>query len=630
MKTKYFLNVILIGIITLLMTVPAKASTKTYNVPVEKEYTSAKFSIELPDDYEYEIDIESPDRKNTYHAIYTGDTTMECVINEELDKGEWHVFVKKEGEQIVIGQDGDGNDIYEDAPVEKVKITFEGSTEQLVDASKDIVVAEDIVGLKMYFKDDSFVAEWADTSCGDVNIEVVNEKNFQSLGKDTVTDNYYELPLDPATVQKIIVSVVPATSSGIEDAKKQYTYEFNNNPDAEVIYDDIEITNKDVINAQVVLRNNYSILTMCNNKEIERTETLAPGEYTMELPTEVGDNNFLIYIIDENGNMRSTAGYVFKDVVAPVLQMSREYVQISTQDEAIDIEGKVEDYDYFTINDAEVPVEGDHTFKYNYALKEGTNIIERVASDKAGNESRYTASIIRIIPQEEPIPWAKIIIICIVVVLIGLYIFDAVKKHYGGGGNDNRSSNHSKTTQTRKKESTSSEKRNGLIKDIVELLVPVVIIVIITNFVIGITVIQSSSMEPTLMTGNTVFVNRLCYKTGQDIKRGDIVVFNSKEFGKSFGKRVIGLPGDAIEFKNGYVVINGRYCDESAYISDNIETNCPKTFNVPDGCYFLLGDNRENSNDSRFWQNPYIPKEDIMGRYMGQLDFSFQYDVLGK
>ncbi len=90
------------------------------------------------------------------------------------------------------------------------------------------------------------------------------------------------------------------------------------------------------------------------------------------------------------------------------------------------------------------------------------------------------------------------------------------------------------------------------------------------------------------------------------------------------------MPGDKIRCKDGYVVVNDQFCDETAYISSEIETNCSKEFEVPEGCYFLLGDNRENSNDSRYWQQPYVAKEKIVGKYMGQIDFSFQFDILNK
>lgn len=175
----------------------------------------------------------------------------------------------------------------------------------------------------------------------------------------------------------------------------------------------------------------------------------------------------------------------------------------------------------------------------------------------------------------------------------------------------------------------SLKKNKGLefIKDIIQIIAPALAIWIISKFVINIAVVQSGSMEPTLMTGNTVFYNCLAY-TNNEIQRGDIILFWSDEYSKYFGKRVIGIPNDEIRFENGYVVINGQYADESEYILKDIETNCEKTFIVPEECYFLLGDNRENSLDSRFWQNPYIPRNRIIGRYMGQIDFSIQFDII--
>ena len=105
--------------------------------------------------------------------------------------------------------------------------------------------------------------------------------------------------------------------------------------------------------------------------------------------------------------------------------------------------------------------------------------------------------------------------------------------------------------------------------------------------------------------------------------------FYSEEYNKLFAKRIIGLPGDHIQFRDGYVVINDQYCKED-YLDKEIETNCTKEFTVPDNCYFMLGDNREKSNDSRYWKNPYIVRNDILGKYMGQYDFSIQYDILNK
>ena len=150
--------------------------------------------------------------------------------------------------------------------------------------------------------------------------------------------------------------------------------------------------------------------------------------------------------------------------------------------------------------------------------------------------------------------------------------------------------------------------------------IPFVALTFLFTVVLSNCKINSASMEPTLRTGNTVFFNNLAY-VKNDIERGDVVLFWSDEFDEYMSKRVIGLPGDEVSFRDGYVMINGHYCDESIYIKENIYTNSFDIFTVPNECYFLLGDNREYSYDSRYWMNPYISKDKIIGRYLIQIDF---------
>jgi len=94
------------------------------------------------------------------------------------------------------------------------------------------------------------------------------------------------------------------------------------------------------------------------------------------------------------------------------------------------------------------------------------------------------------------------------------------------------------------------------------------------------------------------------------------------EYNKYLLKRIIGVPGDEIEFHDGYVYINGAICDESAYLDKDIETNCDKSFTVPNNSYFVMGDNREHSTDSRFFESPYILEDDIMGRVFYHFSFN--------
>ena len=129
--------------------------------------------------------------------------------------------------------------------------------------------------------------------------------------------------------------------------------------------------------------------------------------------------------------------------------------------------------------------------------------------------------------------------------------------------------------------------------------------------------VPSSSMAPTLNVGDVVFCNGLAY-VKHEPQRGDIIVFTSRlkgYEGETITKRIIGLPGDDLMFIDGYIYLNGELVYEE-YISPEIETNSFADFIVPEGCYFVMGDNRENSYDSREWDDPYVRKEDIRGKVM--------------
>ena len=122
--------------------------------------------------------------------------------------------------------------------------------------------------------------------------------------------------------------------------------------------------------------------------------------------------------------------------------------------------------------------------------------------------------------------------------------------------------------------------------------------------------IPSESMEPTIMVHDWTIGDRNAY-SDEAPQRGDIVNFYQAEEDTIMVKRVIGLPGETVSFENDRVHINGEELDESAYLDDDVLTECDETFTVPDGCVFLLGDNREVSLDARYWENPYISYEDI-------------------
>ena len=128
--------------------------------------------------------------------------------------------------------------------------------------------------------------------------------------------------------------------------------------------------------------------------------------------------------------------------------------------------------------------------------------------------------------------------------------------------------------------------------------------------------ITSDSMDPELGVGNKVVINRLSY-VKKNPSRGDIIAFEKD--GQKLIKRIIGVEGDKIESVDGTVLING-YVLEEEYIEENIETNFVNAFEVPEGCYFVLGDNRENSYDARYWDETYVSRDDIIGRVVHKFD----------
>ncbi len=128
--------------------------------------------------------------------------------------------------------------------------------------------------------------------------------------------------------------------------------------------------------------------------------------------------------------------------------------------------------------------------------------------------------------------------------------------------------------------------------------------------------IPSESMEQTLMTGDRVIGNRLAYKFGNDPERFDIVIFNAPdEPSKLYIKRIIGMPGDKVVIKDGEVYIN----DDSnplndSFVNGEMDKSENMEFHVPENHYFMLGDNRNESYDSRYWENSYVEKDEIVAK----------------
>lgn len=139
----------------------------------------------------------------------------------------------------------------------------------------------------------------------------------------------------------------------------------------------------------------------------------------------------------------------------------------------------------------------------------------------------------------------------------------------------------------------------------------VVVLLLVFNFVFFLIFVPSGSMVPTIDEFSYIFATRV-HNPQKNLERGDIVVFESDETGKTLVKRLIGLPGETVVLDNtGKVFIDGEELDEP-YVKNRSKIS--GDFNVPEGCYFFLGDNRSNSLDARSWENPYIPAEKIEGK----------------
>ncbi|MFC1825389.1 signal peptidase I [Thermodesulfobacteriota bacterium] len=164
------------------------------------------------------------------------------------------------------------------------------------------------------------------------------------------------------------------------------------------------------------------------------------------------------------------------------------------------------------------------------------------------------------------------------------------------------------------------------------LVIAVVIALSVKSLVFAAYTIPSSSMEPTLLIGDYLIANRLSYVmkvpftdivllTLGEPERGDIIIFRyPKDRSKNFVKRVIAKPGDVIEINNKVVHVNGQRADDAAshFLDTRVipGTASPRDnfgpVTVPKDSYFVMGDNRDNSSDSRFWG--FLKKKDLVGK----------------
>lgn len=156
--------------------------------------------------------------------------------------------------------------------------------------------------------------------------------------------------------------------------------------------------------------------------------------------------------------------------------------------------------------------------------------------------------------------------------------------------------------------------------------VAVVIAFVVNNFIIMNANVPTGSMMNTILKEDRMIGLRTAYWFS-DPQRGDIAIFENPDYGingsikddKYYVKRIIGLPGDKVVIRDAKIYINDSkeplnetyLPEEWIYVNGSDEE---LEYNVPKGCYFLMGDNRNSSNDARFWTNTYVKKEKILAK----------------
>jgi signal peptidase I len=150
-----------------------------------------------------------------------------------------------------------------------------------------------------------------------------------------------------------------------------------------------------------------------------------------------------------------------------------------------------------------------------------------------------------------------------------------------------------------------------------DLVFSVLIAVVLIVFIYQPVKVEGTSMMPTLTDQERIFINKFTYRFGLGgIERGDTVVFwYPQDPSKSYIKRVIGTPGDRVRVDSGQVYVNGQALAENYVPSENRDYTSWRDGQeqvVPDGEYFVLGDHRNQSSDSRMWG--YVPRKNIYGK----------------
>lgn len=173
----------------------------------------------------------------------------------------------------------------------------------------------------------------------------------------------------------------------------------------------------------------------------------------------------------------------------------------------------------------------------------------------------------------------------------------------------------------KKKEQTTEKEpidwKKELLSWVQILVIAAIIAYVLNTFIIANSRVPSASMENTIMTRDRVIGSRLTYYF-EEPKRGDIIIFRFPDDESIYYvKRIIGLPGDIIDIRDGHVYLNNSETPlDEPYLKEPMIPEPDLHYEVPEDSYFMMGDNRNSSADSRRWKNTYLKRDKIVAKVM--------------
>lgn len=155
------------------------------------------------------------------------------------------------------------------------------------------------------------------------------------------------------------------------------------------------------------------------------------------------------------------------------------------------------------------------------------------------------------------------------------------------------------------------KRKKSMIRELLETVISAGIIAfIIITFIGQVTVVRGASMEPTLQDRERLIANKISYRF-ESPERNEIVIFRPPiGIKRNYIKRIIGIPGDKIEIVDGEIYVNDQALEEP-YVKYRSSEDMPPTI-IPADSFFVLGDNRPNSSDSRYWG--FVPRKNVVGK----------------